>query len=336
MKELLHTNTQKAVGLIAGFLLVLVLVAASIIYGYTDVTWQTVIDSFLHYNGSREQIVVREQRIPRAIIGAAAGASLAIAGAIMQGLTRNPLASPGIFGINSGAAFFVVLAVTLFSVSSLQAFTWIAFFGAAVTAATVFVIGSLGRDGATPIKLTLAGSATTAMFSAWIQGLLVVNEKTLEEVMFWLVGSVEGRNLEALGAAFPYLVTGWIGAMALARPINTLLLGEDVAKGLGQRTWLVKGVATVMVILLAGGTVAVAGPIGFVGIVVPHLARGLFGYDYRWLIPACFLLGASLLVLADIGARYIVMPEEVPVGVMTALVGVPFFIAIARRRVNGG
>ncbi len=334
MRELLNTNAKKTIGMLIGVILVVIFIGCSIVYGYTKVDWGMVVDSFQRFDGSNEHIIIQESRVPRALIGAAVGASLAIAGALMQGITRNPLASPSIFGINAGAGFFIVLAVTFFSVSSIHQFAWIAFFGAMVTALLVYFLGTLGRDGLTPVKLTLAGAAMAAMFSSLTQGMLALNEKALDEVLFWLTGSVEGRKLEILTAMMPYLIIGWIGSLFLTRQMNLLAMGDDVAIGLGQKTALVKMGAAVVIVLLAGSSVAIAGPVGFIGIVIPHIARGLVGIDYRWVIPYSALLGAILLLIADIGARYIIMPKEVPVGVMTALIGTPFFIYIARRGLN--
>jgi len=250
----------------------------------------------------------------------------------MQTLTKNPLASPGIFGINAGGGFMVVMAVTLFGVTSLQSFAWLSFLGAAIAAVGVFIIGGAsGSNGLTPMKLTLAGAAITAMFSSFTQGLLVLNEAALEQVLFWLAGSVQGRSLEILAGVFPYILAGWILSLMIAGKMNILAMGEDVAKGLGVKTNILKVISLVAVVLLAGGSVAVAGPIGFIGIVIPHIARKIIGVDHRWLIPYSGLLGAILLLAADIGARYIIMPQEVPVGVMTAVIGAPFFVYVARR-----
>lgn len=320
--------------LLSAFVLMLLLMWASIIYGYTKTSWQTAIDAFIHNDGSNEHIIIETVRLPRALIAAAVGASLAIAGVLMQTLTKNPLASPSIFGINAGAGFAVVAALTLFHVSNLQSFSGLAFLGAAVAAISVYVIGSVGREGLTPMKLTLAGAAMAAMFSSFTQGLLVINEAALEQVLFWLAGSVQGRKLETLLSVLPYLGLGWILALLIAGKMNILSMGEDVAKGLGLKTGLVKITIGVIVILLAGGSVAVAGPIGFIGIVIPHITRSIIGIDHRWVIPLAGFLGAILLLAADIGARYILMPSEVPVGVMTAIIGTPFFIYIARRGFN--
>ncbi|MFS8189327.1 MULTISPECIES: FecCD family ABC transporter permease [Rossellomorea] len=319
--------------LFAGTVVVLIaFIALSIVYGYTDTSWKAAFDTFMEPDGSTEHLVIQNIRLPRALIAAAVGASLAISGVLMQTLTKNPLASPGIFGINAGGGFMVVMAVTLFGVTSLQSFAWLSFLGAAIAAVGVFIIGGAsGSNGLTPMKLTLAGAAITAMFSSFTQGLLVLNEAALEQVLFWLAGSVQGRSLEILAGVFPYILAGWILALMIAGKMNILAMGEDVAKGLGVKTNILKVISLVAVVLLAGGSVAVAGPIGFIGIVIPHIARKMIGVDHRWLIPYSGLLGAILLLAADIGARYIIMPQEVPVGVMTAVIGAPFFVYVARR-----
>jgi iron complex transport system permease protein len=331
----LKTNTLKFTVFFAAFLLMIFFMWASIIFGYTNTSWQTAVKSFTQYDGSNDHIIIQTVRLPRALIAAAVGASLAISGVLMQTLTKNPLASPGIFGINAGAGFVVVAGVTLFNVTNLQAFSGLAFVGAAIAAILVYTIGSVGREGLTPMKLTLAGAAIAAMFSSFTQGLLVVNEAALEQVLFWLAGSVSGRKLETLVSVLPYLGIGWFAAILISKKMNILSMGEDVAKGLGLKTGLVKLAVGAIVILLAGGAVAVAGPIGFIGIVVPHITRSIIGIDHRWTIPMSAVLGAILLLAADISARYIIMPSEVPVGVMTAIIGTPFFIYIARRGFNG-
>lgn len=291
-------------------------------------------DSFFYFDGSNEHIVLQTVRLPRAVIAASVGACLAVAGVLMQTLTKNPLASPGVFGINAGAGFAVVVAVTVFQVSNLQAYTWIAFLGAAFAAFGVYVVGSLGREGLTPMKLTLAGAAMAAMFSSLTQGLLVHNESALEQVLFWLAGSVQGRKLESLVAVLPYIAVGLLVSYLLSSKLNLLSMGDDVAKGLGLKVGFIKLLSALCIILLAGSAVAVSGPIGFVGVVIPHIARSIVGVDHKWVIPFSAGLGGVLLLAADISARYIVMPEEVPVGVMTAVIGTPFFIYIARKGFN--
>ncbi|MDF2037498.1 iron ABC transporter permease [Cytobacillus oceanisediminis] len=331
---LLKTNSLRWAGLFAAILLLLVLMSFSIVYGYTDTTWKMAIDAFTKFDGTNEHIIIQSVRLPRALIAAAVGASLAIAGVLLQTLTKNPLAAPEIFGINAGAGFAVVITVTLFSISNLQVFTWVSFLGAAVSFIFVYIIGSIGREGLTAMKLTLAGAAMSAMFASMTQGFLVINETALEQVLFWLAGSVSGRKLETLAAVFPYLLAGWIFSLIIAGKLNVLSMGEDVAKGLGLKTGMLKLGAGIVIVLLSGGAVAVAGPIGFLGIVIPHLTRAVVGIDHRWVIPYAGLFGGMLLLVADIASRYIIMPQEVPVGVMTAVIGTPFFVYIARRGFN--
>lgn len=328
---ILKNNLTKSISLIFILLILLLCIGMSIVFGYANTSILTVYEAFTQFDNSNAHIIIQTVRLPRALIAAAVGASLAITGVLMQTLTKNPLASPGILGINSGAGFAVVLALTFFQSASLQAFTWIAFVGAGIAAIGVYTFSSVGHGGLTPMKITLAGAAIAALFSSFTQGLLTTNEAELEQVLFWLAGSVQGRKLELLIAVLPYLVIGWIMALAIAPKMNVLAMGDDVAKGLGLKLGLMKILVGAIVILLAGGSVAIAGPIGFIGIIIPHIARKIVGTDHRWLLPFSGILGSILLLAADIGARYILMPQEVPVGVMTALIGTPFFIFIARK-----
>lgn len=332
---LLKSNVEKWVGLIFVLSLLLLLMCASVVYGYTDTSWKVALNSFTSFNGSNEHLILQSVRLPRALIAVAVGASLAISGVLLQTLTKNPLASSEFFGVNAGAGLAVVIAVVIYHSSNLQLFTWVSFFGAAVAAICVYAAGYVGREGLTPMKLTLAGAALTAMFASLTQGLLVINEAALEQVLFWLSGSVAGRKLENLTAVLPYLSIGWATALIISGKLNVFAMGEDVAKGLGLNTGFIKVIAVTIVILLSGGAVAVAGPIAFIGIVIPHVTRSIVGTDHRWLIPYSALFGGILLIAADIAARYIVMPEEMPVGVMTAIIGTPFFIYLARRGFNG-
>lgn len=336
MKALLSNTYLKILGV--GFFLLLLsyLSYASLVFGIVETSWHTAIDAFTQFNGTNEHIVIKEVRVPRVLNALAVGMCLGIAGTLLQALTRNPIADVELFGLNAGAAFFVVVAITFFGISSLTQFTWIAFLGSAVSGVVVYLLGSLGRDGMTPVKLTLAGAAITALAASARHGMMVLNEKSVDEVLFWLSGSVGGRKLEFLTAVFPYMIVAWIIAFLLARPIQTLLMGDDVAKGLGQRTMMVKLAAGATIVLLSGSSVAVAGPIGFVGLVTPHLARFLVGIETRWVMLYSGLLGAALLLAADIGARFVAKPAEVPIGVMTALIGIPFFIYVARKGLDKG
>ncbi|MFE1628797.1 FecCD family ABC transporter permease [Brevibacillus reuszeri] len=331
MSALLSNNLRKILGVIIAILLLVYLSYASLILGVIDTSWQTAIDAYTNFNGSNEHIVIKEVRVPRVLNALTVGFCLGLAGTLLQSLTRNPVADIELFGLNAGASLFVVFAVTFVGISNLTQFTWISFLGAAVAGFVVYLLGSLGRDGLTPVKLVLAGAAITALAASIRHGMMVLNEKAADEVLFWLAGSVGGRKLEYLTSVFPYMIVAWLAAFVLARPIQTLLMGDDVAKGLGQRTLLVKLATGIVIVLLSGCAVAVAGPIGFVGLVTPHLARFLVGIDTRWVMLYSGLLGSILLLIADIGARYIAMPSEVPIGVMTALIGIPFFIYVARK-----
>lgn len=322
-------------GLLIGVGLLLVAMLSSIAFGAADIAPGDVWTAIFAFDAtSTEHLIIRTLRVPRAAVAALVGASLAVAGAIMQGLTRNPLGDPGILGINTGAALGVVMAVFFLNIGSLTLYALFAFIGAAITAVAVYGLGSLGRGGPTPLNLTIAGAALTALLSSFTTGVLILNQRTLEEVRFWLAGSVAGRDLTLLLQVSPYLLVGLVLALALGRQITTIALGEDVARGLGQNTLWVKGLSAVAVVLLAGGAGAVAGPIGFVGLVIPHIVRFLVGVDYRWILPYAALAGAIFLILSDVGARLVLRPTELPVGVMTALIGGPFFVYLVRWRVR--
>ncbi|WP_342554381.1 iron ABC transporter permease [Paenibacillus sp. FSL R7-0652] len=335
MFPLFNKASAKLYGLLGLVVLMITAAAASMILGRTPITFHMLWDAYRSYDEtSVEHVVLLTERLPRTIIAAVVGASLAAAGGLMQALTRNPLASPSVFGINSGAIFFIVIAVVVLSVSSLTTMMWFGFAGAAIAAAVVYMLGSLGRDGLTPIKIVLAGTAISALFASFTQAILVLDGTGLQDVLFWLAGSVSGRTLEMLYPVLPYMAAAALVALFMGRPINLLLTGDDIARGMGQNVLLVKVMMGVVTVLLAGGSVAVAGSIGLVGLIVPHIMRIFVGNDYRWLIPYCFLGGAILLMSADVVARLVIMPQEVPLGVMTALIGGPFFIYIARKGVT--
>lgn len=330
----LRTRPLPLAALLAGVAALALALGASVAYGTAEIGLTAVYKAFSAFDGSQAHLIIRTVRVPRALMAVSVGACLGTAGAIMQALTRNPLASPGILGVNAGAALGVVLGVFVAGAASLTQYAGYAFAGAAVAAVSVYLLGSAGRGGLTPLKLTVAGAALTALLSAVTQGVLVLHERTLDELRFWLAGSVAGRDVELLIQAAPYMAAGLLVALALGRQMTILSMGDDVARSLGQRTGWVKILAALTVVLLAGSAVAVAGPISFIGLAVPHLARYLAGQDYRWVLPHAAVLGGLLLVLADIGARFVIHPEEVPVGVMTALLGAPFFIWLARRGVR--
>ncbi|WP_025028697.1 FecCD family ABC transporter permease [Caldalkalibacillus mannanilyticus] len=330
----LRTKT-KVGGLFFILFLLIASFVSSIIFGRTPITWSLAVEAFTEYDGaSIEHMIIFTERLPRAVIAMVVGASLAVAGALMQALTRNPLASPSVLGINAGAIFFVVFAIVFLSISSLLHLMWFSFLGAALSAISVYFLGSMGRDGITPIKMVLAGTAISALFVSFTQAMLVLNETGLQDVLFWLAGSVSGRTLDMLLPVIPFMLVAGFVSLFMGRAINLLMTGDDIAKGMGQNTALVKAVMGVMIVLLAGSSVAVVGAVGFIGLVVPHIARAFVGNDYRWLIPYSAVLGAVLLLSADVVARLVIMPQEIPIGVMTAFIGGPFFVYIARKGVS--
>jgi iron complex transport system permease protein len=336
-------NTTRILGsralLLPGLFICIVLLIGGLLWSITlgaaEITPTIVYTALLDFDESNfDHLIIQTVRLPRVLAGVIVGAALAVAGAIMQGLTRNPLADSGILGINSGASFAVVLAVFLLGNPPLSVYALFGFVGASVAAALVYFIGSVGHGGMTPLKLTLAGVILSAFVSSFTTAILISDQETLEKIRFWTAGSLAGREMSLLAQTAPYLLIGLVGALLISRQITTISLGDDVAKGLGQNTLWVKVVAAVMVVLLAGGSVALAGPIGFVGLVVPHVARFIVGTDYRWVVPYSAAMGGLLVTIADVGARIIIRPQELPVGVMMALVGAPFFIWLARWKVK--
>ncbi|NEO26442.1 MAG: iron ABC transporter permease [Kamptonema sp. SIO4C4] len=321
-------------GLLFSFCLLLASWVASIGLGAADIAWQDIYEALFAFDGSTEHLIIRTVRIPRSLIALCVGAALAVAGALMQGITINPLASPAILGVNAGASLAVVGATFLIPGQSLSVYAWFAFFGAGITVILVYSIASLGQGGLTPLNLTLAGAAITAFVASFTTGILIVSQRTLEEIRFWLAGSVAGRDLDLFLQVLPYFIIGLILAFALGKQITVLSLGEDMAKGLGQSTLWIKGLAAVSIILLAGASVAIAGPIGFLGLIIPHITRACVGVDYRWILPYAAIFGAILLLNADILARLILQPQELPVGLMMPLLGAPFFIYLTRWKVK--
>jgi iron complex transport system permease protein len=309
-----------------------VVAIASLGIGSLDIAPSIVIDSFLAPPVSREEIIVQQLRVPRMVIGLAAGAAFALAGGVMQALTRNPLADPSLLGVTAGASLAVLAALELFGIRDPAQNLWFAFAGAAIAGVVVYTLGSAGRGGASPIKLAIAGAALAAVLSAVITILLSLSARSLDEMRFWLVGSIAGRPLEVFWAVAPFVAVGSILALVLGRPLNSLALGEEVAVSLGMRVGLIRAASGAAVILLAGAGVAMAGPIAFVGLAVPHVARVLVGPDWRWILPYSLVIGAILLVLADTVGRVVVRPGELQVGVVVALVGAPFFVALIRQR----
>ncbi|NUW40172.1 iron chelate uptake ABC transporter family permease subunit [Nonomuraea rhodomycinica] len=319
-------------GLVAA-LGVLVLVAlASVALGARSVPLPTVIDAFLAPDASSDHAVIRELRVPRTLLGIGVGAALGLAGAIMQSLTRNPLADPGLLGINEGAALGVTVALALLGVSDPAVYVWFAFAGAAVASVLVYALGSAGRSGSAPVRLALAGVAVGMALTAACSALLRIDSQTFDRMRFWLTGSLAGQDAGTLTRLAPFMVAGVVLGLTLGRPLNMLALGDDAGRALGVAVGRTRVLAGVAVTLLCGSATAAAGPLWFVGLAVPHAVRALVGGDQRWVLPYTAVAAPALLLGADVVGRLVARPGEVQVGIMCALLGAPVFMLMARRR----
>jgi iron complex transport system permease protein len=307
-------------------------VLLSLAFGSRSLPPGEVWHALLHGGDGTASQVVRELRLPRTLVGLMVGAALGMAGAVMQGLTRNPIAEPGILGVSQGAAVAVVLGIAYAGAHTLAGYVWFAFAGAGAAAVAVYAIAARGRDGATPVKLALAGAAINALLASVTAAVLTTRSATLDEFRFWQIGSLSGRDTEIAARIWPFLLVGAVLVAAAARGLDALALGEDAARGLGQNVAAVRITAGLGATVLTGAGVAAAGPIAFVGLAVPHVARALVGGDHRWLLPMAALLGPVVLLVSDTVGRLVFPPSEVPAGVMTALLGVPFLVTLVRRR----
>ena len=315
-----------------GLGLALVLVCAlSIAVGSRSIGLSSVVDALAgELPDSTEQTVVRDIRVPRTLLGLVVGAALGLAGALLQRVTRNPLADPSIMGLSAGAAAFVVLGISVLGVSALSGYVWLAFAGTAAAAALVYGIASRGRDGATPVKLALAGAAVAAGLWSLTAGVLMTDVDALDELRFWQVGSLAGRNMPVFLQVLPFIAVGLALALLCGRVLNVLALGDDAARALGHRVELTRGYVLLAVTVLCGAATAACGPIVFVGLVVPHIARAICGPDYRWILPYCLVLSPLIFLAADVVGRLVLAPGELEVGVVLGVLGAPFFIALVR------
>ncbi|MFJ9029152.1 FecCD family ABC transporter permease [Streptomyces sp. NPDC102274] len=328
-----HALVARRIGWTAAAVVaVLLSILLSLAVGARAVAPSAVVDALLHGGHSDDAEVIRQLRVPRTLIGLMVGAALALAGTVLQGITRNPIADPGILGISQGSSVGVVLAIAFAGVHTLSGYVWYAFAGAAVASVAVYAIASGGRGGATPVKLALGGAAINALLVSVTMGVLTTNAATLDEFRFWQVGSIAGRDAEVAGQVWPFLLLGTVLVISVARGLDALALGEDVAKGLGQNVAAVRIVGGLGATVLTGMAVAAAGPIAFIGLAVPHIARAIVGSDHRWVLPMAALIGPVMLLVSDVIGRILFPPSEVPAGVMTALLGVPFLVTLVRRK----
>lgn len=333
---LASTNAQRFFWLLVATAVLTLVVLASIAVGSKDIPLPTIVDALFHYNDSDDHAIIMALRVPRTILGLIVGIALGLSGALIQALTRNPLADPGILGVNAGASFFVTLAVGLFGFSSISSYIWFAFAGAVLATVLVYAIGSVGRGAATPIRLTLAGVAISAVLSGIQSGLALLDPLTFDRLRFWGAGTLTAPGYDNILVTAPFMLLGVVLALAATRPLNAIALGDDLAASLGANITRTRVTVVISVTLLAGAATAAAGPIFFVGLMIPHIARWLIGADQRWIAALTIVLSPVLLLSSDIVGRLIMRPGELQVGIVTAFIGAPVLILLARcRKVSG-
>ncbi|MGQ4489964.1 iron chelate uptake ABC transporter family permease subunit [Streptomyces sp. 372A] len=303
---------------------------ASIGIGAKALPLSDVWHGLFHYAGSGDDVLVREVRVPRTVLGLLVGAALGLAGAVMQALTRNPLAEPGILGVNAGASAAVVSAISFFGVTSLTGYVWFAFAGAAIVSVAVYFLG--GSRSSTPVRLALAGTAVTAALYGYVNAVQLLDSASLDRLRFWQVGSLASANTETVGKVWPFIAAGVLLTVFIARPLNALEMGDDTARALGANLTRTRVLAMLAVTLLCGAATAACGPIVFIGLMIPHLVRALTGPDLRWILPYAAVLSPVLLLGADVVGRVVARPSELQVGIVTALIGGPVFIYLVRRK----
>ncbi|MEJ5913204.1 iron chelate uptake ABC transporter family permease subunit [Pseudokineococcus sp. 1T1Z-3] len=331
------SNARRGAGLLVALAVLVVAVLASIAVGSRQIPVPVVLDALFSYDPSvDDHVVVWQLRVPRTVVGLAVGLALGAAGALVQALTRNPLAEPGLLGVNAGAAFAVALGVAVFGVTRVEASVWFAFGGALAVTVAVYLIGSTGRGGADPVRLVLAGVALGAVLQGVTTGLVLLDPRAFDQLRAWNAGSLVGRDLDLLLGVLPYLAVGVVVALLAARPLDAIALGEDLAAAVGAPVAVTRVGVVLAVTLLAGGATALAGPISFVGLMVPHVARWVVGPDQRWILAYVLVLAPVLLLGSDVLGRVLMSPGEVPVGIVTAFVGAPVLVLLVRRHRASG
>lgn len=316
------------------FLVILCLVAcvaSSLVFGARYVSIESVIDVLSNPEIETFEALVVKERIPRTIFSMIAGAALAVSGTLMQSVTRNPIADPSILGINTGAALAVVTGIAFFGISTYREYIIFALVGSILTAMLVYFVASLGTGGMSPIKLALSGVIISALLSSLVNIVMLPRSEVVRDFRFWQVGSVGGAGWSEIIAVLPIIIIGFVLSIIIAPHLNALALGEDVATGLGVNVGFTRVISSVAAILLCSTVTALAGPIGFIGLMAPHMIRMLFGNNIRFLIPTSALIGAILLTFSDVIGRLVAYPGELDVGVVTAFIGAPIFIVIAMK-----
>ncbi|MER5886014.1 iron chelate uptake ABC transporter family permease subunit [Streptomyces sp. NPDC001941] len=321
---------MRVVGLVVAVALLLVVCVASIAVGSRTIPLGDVWQGLFHSSGRGDDVIIHDMRVPRTVLGLLAGAALGLSGAVMQGLTRNPLAEPGLMGINAGASAAVVTAISFLGITSVSGYVWFAFVGAAVVSVVVYLLG--GSRSSTPVRLALAGTAATAALFGYVNAVQLLDSAALERLRFWTVGSLASADAATIEKVAPFIGVGVLLALAIARPLNAMELGDDTARALGTHLNRTRVLAMLAVTLLCGAATAACGPIMFVGLMVPYLVRSFTGPDMRWILPYAMVLSPVLLLAADVIGRVVTRPGELQVGIVTAVIGGPVFIHLVRRK----
>lgn len=323
--------------LLGGTMLLAIISTISLLVGARLISPERILQILLVDDPwSFDRIVLTEYRLPRTLLGLLCGAAFGVSGALIQAATRNPLADPGILGVNAGSAFFVTLAVGLLGWQSIDTYIWAAFVGAIVVTLIVYALGVSGREGATPIRLVLAGVALSAVLGGIGSAMALLNPQTFDALRTWSIGSLAGRDLHVVARVAPFIIAGLVIALFAARPLNAVALGDDLAQSLGADILRARILVVIAVTLLAGAGTAACGPIGFVGLMVPHMVRWFTGPDQRRIIAFTLIFSPILLLSADIVGRLVLYPGELEAGIVTAFIGAPVLIALARRKKVSG
>ncbi|MFJ3585387.1 FecCD family ABC transporter permease [Streptomyces sp. NPDC090127] len=323
-------RSLRALGLLVGLVVLLLVCVLSIMVGAKPVPLGDVWHGLFQNSGTGNDVIVHDVRVPRTLLGLLVGVALGLSGAVMQGLTRNPLAEPGLLGVNAGAAAAVVSAIAFLGITDVDAYVWFAFLGAAVVSVVVYVLG--GSRSATPVRLALAGTAATAALYGYVNAVQLLNSAALDRLRFWTVGSLASADMDTVRRVAPFILVGVVLALLISRPLNAMEMGDDTARALGAHLNRTRVLAMVAVTLMCGAATAACGPIVFLGLMVPYLVRAATGPDMRWILPYAAVLAPALLLGSDVIGRLVARPAELQVGIVTALVGGPVFIHLVRRK----
>ncbi|MER5491631.1 iron chelate uptake ABC transporter family permease subunit [Streptomyces sp. NPDC002490] len=329
---LVHTHAARALGLAVCLAVLVVCLVTSLTFGAKSIPVADVWSALTAYDGSEDAYIVRDMRVPRALLGLLVGAALGVSGALIQALTRNPLADPGILGVNAGSGFAVVLGVAFLGLTTTEQYLGMAFAGAVTTTTLVYVLGSAGRAGATPIQLTLVGVALSAVLAGVSAAVTLLYPEVFDDLRGWAAGSLGAGGWDVLWTVLPFIGAGLLLSLVAARSLNAVALGDDLARSLGAGIGRTRVTVVVAVTLLAGAATGAAGPIGFVGLMIPHVVRWFVGPDQRWIMPYTMVCAPILLTLSDVVGRVVLSPQELQVGIVTAFIGAPVLILLVRRR----